>query len=66
MPPEVSSSSQVPLSIFFIYLRLDITIVILFENADSVQDSLLYSRAFWVTQSIIAWSADTVRDGYCY
>jgi hypothetical protein len=66
MPPEVSSSSQVPLSIFFIYLRLDITIVILFENADSVQDSLLYSRAFWVTQSIIAWNADVVRDGSCY
>ena len=40
--------------------------MILFENADSVQDSLLYSRAFWVTQSIIAWNADTVRDGYCY
>ncbi|KAH8501802.1 hypothetical protein H0E87_016540 [Populus deltoides] len=32
----------------------------------SVQDSLLYSRAFWVTQSIIAWNADAVRDGYCY
>ncbi|XP_011024341.1 PREDICTED: pullulanase 1, chloroplastic isoform X2 [Populus euphratica] len=30
------------------------------------QDSLLCSRAFWVTQSIIAWNADVVRDGSCY
>ena len=47
-------------------MRLEITIAISFENADSVQDSLLYSMAFWVTQSIIALNANAVRDDYCY
>ncbi|KAF9674926.1 hypothetical protein SADUNF_Sadunf10G0178400 [Salix dunnii] len=35
-------------------------------STSSAQDSLLYSRAFWITQSIIAWNADVVRDGSCY
>lgn len=35
-------------------------------SPSQLQDSLLYSRAFWVTQSIIAWNADVVRDGSCY
>ncbi|KAL2525900.1 Pullulanase 1 [Abeliophyllum distichum] len=30
-----------------------------------LQDSLLYSRAFWVSKSIIAWNVD-VGDGSCY
>lgn len=29
------------------------------------QDSLLYSRAFWVSESVIAWNVD-VGDGSCY
>uniref|UniRef100_A0A6N2M3E6 Glycosyl hydrolase family 13 catalytic domain-containing protein n=1 Tax=Salix viminalis TaxID=40686 RepID=A0A6N2M3E6_SALVM len=35
-------------------------------SSAELQDSLLYSSAFWVTQSIIAWNADVVRDGSCY
>ncbi|RVW39069.1 Pullulanase 1, chloroplastic [Vitis vinifera] len=30
-----------------------------------LQDSLLYSRAYWVSESIIAWNVD-VGDGSCY
>ena len=29
------------------------------------QDSLVYSRAYWVTESIIAWNVD-VENGCCY
>ncbi|QHN78603.1 hypothetical protein HN51_055823 [Arachis hypogaea] len=28
-------------------------------------DSLLYSRAYWVTESIIAWNIDIVENGFC-
>lgn len=35
-------------------------------SPSQLQDSLLYSRAFWISQSIIAWNADVVRDGSCY
>ncbi|XP_021690510.2 pullulanase 1, chloroplastic isoform X2 [Hevea brasiliensis] len=31
-----------------------------------LQDSLLYSRAFWVTKSIIAWNVDVGVDGSCF
>lgn len=30
-----------------------------------VQDSLLYSRAFWVSKSIIAWNVEA-GNGLCY
>lgn len=30
-----------------------------------LQSVLLYSRAFWVSRSIIAWNVD-VEDGACY
>jgi hypothetical protein len=31
-----------------------------------MQDSLLlYSRAYWVTESVIAWNVD-VQNGFCY
>lgn len=31
-----------------------------------MQDCLLYSRAFWVTKSIIAWNVDVGTDGSCF
>ncbi|KAG8645291.1 hypothetical protein MANES_10G051700v8 [Manihot esculenta] len=31
-----------------------------------LQDCLLYSRAFWVTKSIIAWNVDVGTDGSCF
>ena len=40
--------------------------MIMIKRLIQLQDSLLYSRAFWITQSIIAWNADVVRDGSCY
>ena len=30
-----------------------------------LQDSLSYSRAYWVSESVIAWNVD-VGDGSCY
>lgn len=29
-----------------------------------MEDSLLYSRAFWVSKSLIAWNED-IGDGFC-
>ncbi|GLT88823.1 hypothetical protein SLE2022_068320 [Rubroshorea leprosula] len=34
-------------------------------SSSQLQDSLLYSRAFWVSKNIIAWNVD-VGDGSCY
>lgn len=34
-------------------------------NIKVLQESLLYSRAFWVTKSTIAWDVDA-GDGSCY
>ncbi|XP_010658333.1 pullulanase 1, chloroplastic isoform X2 [Vitis vinifera] len=34
-------------------------------STSTAQDSLLYSRAYWVSESIIAWNVD-VGDGSCY
>ncbi|GLT70173.1 hypothetical protein SLA2020_422700 [Shorea laevis] len=34
-------------------------------SPSQLQDSLLYSRAFWVSKNIIAWNVD-VGDGSCY
>jgi len=32
-----------------------------------MQDNLLlYSRAYWVTQSLIAWNVDHHQNGVCY
>lgn len=35
------------------------------DQDDDLRDSLLYSRAYWVSESIIAWNVD-VPDGCCY
>lgn len=35
------------------------------DQDDDLGDSLLYSRAYWVSESIIAWNVD-VPDGSCY
>ncbi|XVF23499.1 hypothetical protein REPUB_Repub13aG0044000 [Reevesia pubescens] len=35
------------------------------SSSSQLQDSLLYSRAYWVTKTIIAWNVD-VEDGSCY
>ncbi|KAL5569455.1 hypothetical protein UlMin_026030 [Ulmus minor] len=35
------------------------------SSTSQLEDSLLYSRAYWVTESIIAWNVD-VGDGSCY
>lgn len=40
-------------------------ILILLKKDDDLGDSLLYSRAYWVGESIIAWNVD-VPDGSCY
>lgn len=34
-------------------------------NCDQFLDSLLYSRAYWVTEGVIAWNVD-VGEGSCY
>lgn len=35
------------------------------RNCDQFLDCLLYSRAYWVTQGVIAWNVD-VSEGSCY
>ncbi|XP_007010038.2 PREDICTED: pullulanase 1, chloroplastic isoform X1 [Theobroma cacao] len=35
------------------------------SSSSQLQDSLLYSRAYWVSKTIIAWNVD-VGDGSCY
>lgn len=34
-------------------------------NCDQFLDSLLYSRAYWVTEGVIAWNVDA-GEGSCY
>ncbi|CAK9156146.1 unnamed protein product [Ilex paraguariensis] len=35
------------------------------SSSSQLQDSLLYSRAYWVTKSIVAWNVEAA-DGSCY
>ncbi|OMO65703.1 hypothetical protein CCACVL1_21428, partial [Corchorus capsularis] len=66
-----SSSSQVLLLLFFLYFGFStyetyrhIQLARKLKTYN-LQDNLLYSRAFWVSKSIIAWNVDVV-DGSCY
>lgn len=36
------------------------------ENGDQLKDSLVYSRAYWVSESIIAWNVDVGTNGSSY
>lgn len=31
-----------------------------------MQNDLLYSRAYWVSESVIAWNVDVGNEGFCY